>query len=166
MAEHLDPGNKSPEQVEAEEIDCWRKSKDGYTVREIAHITGLSKSVVARRISDSILGQEMPSRDAMRIMESERLDRYTRALHRDLDTAVGDPAKLVPAAVAVSKARRALWGLDEPTRKAVTVTNTSAEQEPPSPWLSDELAKWKQSDLYRADLEAAGRTEADDAKEF
>lgn len=134
MAEHTDGGNKTPEQIEAEEIDCWLKSRDGYSVREIAQMTGLSKSVVARRINESILGQEMPSRDAMRIMESELLGRYTRALHKDLDRDIHDPVKLLPAAVALSKARRQLWGLDAPTASKVQVTNGPSGLDAPDPF--------------------------------
>lgn len=159
MAEHVDDGNKTQEQIEDEAWACFRLRAEGYTPKEIGVHLRLSRRTVYRRLDESILAHSTPPREFQKAAQELRLETYTRAVGNALSLDDADVAKLVGAAIQIEKRRAALHGLDEPTRRAVAITSTPAEQEPPSPWLAESLARWRDSDLYRADIEAAGRNE-------
>jgi hypothetical protein len=66
-------------------------------------------------------------------------------------------AQLALAAAKISESRRKILATDvAPTLK---VQHSGEEKQMRPPWLSDELAKWKASDLYKLDLKTAGRDE-------
>jgi hypothetical protein len=66
-------------------------------------------------------------------------------------------AQLALAAAKISESRRKILATDvAPTLK---VQHSGEEKQMRPPWLSDALAQWKVSDLYKADLRNAGRDE-------
>lgn len=156
-AEHTDPGNPTQEQIEDQAWKCFRLRAEGRYVHEIAQETGLSRETVKRRLNEKILSHETPPREWARALEIQRLELVVRAIMNELGRADRDTAKLSHALVATSKRIAALRGLDEPTRRAIAVSNTSAEEPQRAPWLSDALAEWKAGDIYQDDLRAAGR---------
>jgi predicted transcriptional regulator len=164
MAEHTDPGNKTQEQIEDEAWACFRLRAEGRTVVEIARELELSRETVKRRLSEKILSHETPPREFLKAMQEQRLELYTRELFNALSNPEQDIARLLSSAIQIEKRRAALHGLDEPTRKAIAVTNTGPADDfkGQNPWLSDALADWKRTRIYQEDLRNCGRTEADD----
>jgi hypothetical protein len=126
--------NKPPEQVEAEGLLCWQLSVQGYSTVEIAAKTKLTLRTVQRRLKESILAREMPTRDAIRFMEDDRLNFYHRHVAETIEGAPVDQiSKLAQAGRAISAERRKLWGADEPTASRVQVTNVEPPTAEPVP---------------------------------
>lgn len=152
MAEHLDPGNPTPEQLEDQAWECFRLRSQGHTILQIADKTGLSRESVKRRLNEKILSHSVTPREVSKAMADARLDTLTMHYLASLEVAHNDEIpKLLHAAVQVEKRRAALLGLDEPSQRDVKVTNGGSGsdfgEEPPTPMLPQWIRDYEESDL-------------------
>jgi hypothetical protein len=161
MAEHTDPGNKSADAIELEGLLAWRYSVDGYSTPEIAEIMKLSLRTVQRRISESILAREMPSRDAAKLLELDRLDRAHRDVMTERAAGDGDAARSAHAVAALSRQRSKILGLDAPTKVehlGGQVSDFSPEQQ--AEWSQE----WGESQRRIDDSERRDRPDSNNAR--
>ncbi len=98
----------------------------GWTYREIAAEIGVSHQTAYTWIEQEMERVITPPAKHLVKMELLRYDKLLRRLQEDLD-AGGDPGRLGPTILRVSKARRELLGLDQPIRVDATVQEITQE---------------------------------------
>ena len=140
---------------EAEAIRAYELQLKGHDLEYISKALGLAPRTIQRRISELILARERPSREVLRWIESDRLDRWLTIIGDRLDDEAShaDAARLIAQAVSISTARRRLYGLDDqPDANAASVV-------PALPAHLREAAQRADDDLAQREAEIRARTE-------
>jgi hypothetical protein len=140
--------NKPLEVVEEEQLRAWALKIDGWEIDDIAKKLSLTRRTVQRRLNESILARELPTRDAVRLISIARQDRYLRMIHRILEEteelAPADAARLLSEARQLDREQRRVLGADEPVRTETTIRDADAP-------ITPEMIEW----VAEADAEAA-----------
>jgi DNA-binding Lrp family transcriptional regulator len=144
--------------VTADVVKAWALRRDGCSVREIAEVLGCSVSTAHERVKAAEAAEESTDsldRSSGRIVEAARLDSYTAALEPLLTS---DPLATVPVLLRVSAARRALLGLDQPSR--IAIEREGARSAEPSPEIREAVrAAQEEAARERAQIRGQQSTE-------
>ena len=131
----------------------------GTPYRAIAAELGIATATAHRHVQRAAEALEFSvaaDRHAQRAREAAALDRYTARLEDDLADKEADATTLVPVLLRVSAARRALLGLDQPRRVAVSDDRPDPQ---PDPALADAIRSLQESN--RAARDGARRDTGD-----
>lgn len=121
-------------------------------IKGLATVSRLYHENFANELTAELRDAELANLDAWR----ERLEEAAEQVKYNGEKPE-TMAQLALAAAKISESRRKILATDvAPTLK---VQHSGEEKQMRPPWLSDALAEWKVSDLYKADLRNAGRDE-------
>lgn len=119
----------NPALIAEEQARCFELKVQGKSIREIAAITGLTKSTVDNRIKAECDERVTPAREEYRKYELSLLDKSVATVQGVIDRATDDELllKAIDRMTRLMDRRAKLLGLDTPVQTEITVREGRSE---------------------------------------